>query len=381
MPFALPSRVAATCQPGCQDASCCSQKEECQFAMKTRFLILLYFIFSAVPLCGRPKIDTIVMKNGDHWTCEIKRLEEGVLYAGVDYVDGTISVDWSKVARLESSQLFLVKTQAGFIYTGTLKTPETPADEPVKIEITEAPSQQVVLARKEIVEVGQTSETFWRRFSGSINGGLIFSKSNSNTQYNLSSQLKYVRARWSAQASYSTALSSSEGATTTTRNQLTISAERNLRWNNWYYAGLADFLQSSSQGIDLQTSVGAGIGRYLKNTNRARIALTGGLAWQGTNYVPSGGLPDNQNLIAALISTRVQAFKFKKTNLNLSASLLPALSQPGRVRFNTNIIYSIEIFNHFWWNFTFYGNWDNRPPATLSGSDYGSSSGTSYTFP
>lgn len=349
--------------------------------MKTRFLILLYFTISAVPLCGRPKIDTIVMKNGDHWTCEIKRLEEGVLYAGVDYVDGTISVDWSKVARLESSQLFLVKTQAGFIYTGTLKTPETPADEPVKIEITEAPSQQVVLARKEIVEVGQTSETFWRRFSGSINGGLIFSKSNSNTQYNLSSQLKYVRARWSAQASYSTALSSSEGATTTTRNQLTISAERNLRWNNWYYAGLADFLQSSSQGIDLQTSVGAGIGRYLKNTNRARIALTGGLAWQGTNYVPSGGLPDNQNLIAALISTRVQAFKFKKTNLNLSASLLPALSQPGRVRFNTNIIYSIEIFNHFWWNFTFYGNWDNRPPATLSGSDYGSSSGTSYTFP
>src|SRR5512136_2017539 len=99
--------------------------------MKTRVLILFYFFFFAAPLCGRPKIDKIVMKNGDHWTCEIKRLEEGVLYAGIDYVDGTISVQWSKVARLESSQLFLVKTQGGVIYTGTLKTPETPADEPV----------------------------------------------------------------------------------------------------------------------------------------------------------------------------------------------------------------------------------------------------------
>ena len=27
-----------------------------------------------------------------------------------------------------------------------------------------------------------------------------------------------------------------------------------------------------------------------------------------------------------------------------------------------------------------YGNWDNRPPANFSGSDYGSSSGLSWTF-
>ena len=33
--------------------------------------------------------------------------------SGLDYVDGTISVDWSKVARLESSQLFIVKEENG----------------------------------------------------------------------------------------------------------------------------------------------------------------------------------------------------------------------------------------------------------------------------
>jgi hypothetical protein len=30
------------------------------------------------------------------------------LSVSLDYVSGTISVDWSKVARLESSQLFVV---------------------------------------------------------------------------------------------------------------------------------------------------------------------------------------------------------------------------------------------------------------------------------
>ena len=30
--------------------------------------------------------------------------------------------------------------------------------------------------------------------------------------------------------------------------------------------------------------------------------------------------------------------------------------------------------------FLFYGNWDNQPSPTLSGSDYGTSSGLSWTF-
>jgi hypothetical protein len=46
-------------------------------------------------------------------TCEIKGLDAGVLYVSFDYIDGTTSVDWSKVARLESQQLFIVKTENG----------------------------------------------------------------------------------------------------------------------------------------------------------------------------------------------------------------------------------------------------------------------------
>jgi hypothetical protein len=32
------------------------------------------------------------------------------------------------------------------------------------------------------------------------------------------------------------------------------------------------------------------------------------------------------------------------------------------------------------WNFTFYGNWDNRPPPGFTRSDYGTTSGLSWTF-
>src|SRR6478672_8462005 len=103
--------------------------------MNARFRLLTLVLLFAIPLYARDKTDVMVMTNGDRLTCEVKGLEGGVLYVSFDYVDGTALVDWSKVARLESKQLFVVKTVNGAFYTGRLKTPDTPADQPVKIQV------------------------------------------------------------------------------------------------------------------------------------------------------------------------------------------------------------------------------------------------------
>jgi hypothetical protein len=230
------------------------------------------------------------------------------------------------------------------------------------------------------VGLGQTSEAFWHRFSVSISSGLNFSKSNNNTQYNFGSEASYMRPRWSAKANFTSALSGSEGSTTSTWNQLSLGGYRLLRWDNWFYAGLGSFLQSSQQGIQLQTTAGGGIGRFIKNTNRARISMMGGLAYQGTNYELNSNPQDLESVAAGLISGDVRVFIFKKMNLQVTANLIPALSQPGRVRFGTNATYSIQLISNLWWTLQFYGNWDNRPPANFSGSNYGASSGITWTF-
>ncbi len=342
------------------------------------------FLFSALilttPLFARTNTDVLVMKNGDRMTCQVKGLDEGVLYVSFDYIDGTASVQWSKVARLQSNQLFIVKTQDGSVYTGTLDTPETPVGEPVKIQILETPEKEVALDLPKIVGMSETSEKFWQRFNGQLSFGVIYSKGNESTQYNLGSQAEYLRERWSAQASLSSTLSSSSGTSASTRNLLDLSGNHLLPWNNYFYAGLGSFLQSSAQGITLQTTAGGGLGRYLKNSNRAKISLLAGLAWQGTNYRPSIVPVGNQNLAAAVIAADVNLFRFNKSNLSVTATLLPALSEPGRVRFNTNATYYIKLVSNLSWNVSFYGNWDNRPPVGFSGSDYGSSSGVSWTF-
>ena len=55
-------------------------------------------------------------------------------------------------------------------------------------------------------------------------------------------------------------------------------------------------------------------------------------------------------------------------------------SEPGRVFFTTNASYYIKITGNLSWNISFYGNWDNRPPGNLPGSNYGTSSGLAWTF-
>src|ERR1700678_1435819 len=333
-----------------------------------------------MPLFAQENTDVIVMKNGDRWTCEIKGLSGGVLSVKLDYVDGTVAVQWSQVAHLESNRLFLVKTESGAVYTGKVSTTGTSNDPPIEIEIPDVPGKEVEVAQREIIKLSQTSEGFWHRFDGAINTGLLYSKGNESTQYNLSSQVAYTRERWSSELLFSSSLASNSGANLTTRNQTDLNTLRLLRWNNWFYAGTASFLQSSVQGINLQTTLGAGVGRYLKNTNRASIYVLGGLGWQNVGYGQNSGDHQAQNTAVGFVASQVKLFKFKKTNLDVSASLLPAITESGRVHFNTNAVYFVKIINDLSWNFSFYGSWDSRPPATLPKSDYGTSSGLSWTF-
>ncbi len=348
--------------------------------MKIAAVIVLLALLPATPLKARDKSDVLVMNNGDRLTCQIKGLQAGVLYVSFDYIKGTTEVDWLKVNHLESKQLFLVKTGPGNSYIGTLSTAETEEARPVYIEVVESPDQKTELRRRDVVQIDQTDTNFWRRFNGEIDSGLIFSKANSNTQYSLSSDVSYPRERWSAGGSFTSSLTANTGATTSTRNDGMLYYRHLMRWNNWFYTGVGSLLQSTEQDIALQSNIGGGIGRYLKNTNHARIGVFGGFAYQNTRYTQTAFSQPSQNTSAGMLGVSADLFKFNKTNLTITASVFPAINRPGRVYNTLNATYWMKFWSNFTWNISFYGNWDNQPPPTFSGSDYGTSTGLGWTF-
>ena len=349
--------------------------------MNIRAVIFTCMVLFSSSLFAREKTDVIVMKNGDRITCEIKGLSAGVLSIRLSYVEGIVGLQWAQVAHMESNQLFLVQTEDGTVYTGKLSTVATSGERPMSIQIASGPEKEVAISQHQLVKLDETAEGFRQRLNGTISTGIQYSKGNQTTQYNVASEVEYPRERWSGQASINSSFASSSGAgSVATRNQGDLSVKRLLRWNNWFYSGTGDFLQSSVQAINLQSTLGAGIGHYLLNSNQASLYVLGGFAWQNAQYNANRPGYGAQNAASALVSTELKIFRFKKTDLDISAVVLPGISEPGRVRTNVNASYYLRFLGELRWNLSFYGNWDNQPPPTLSGSDYGTTSGLSWRF-
>ena len=335
----------------------------------------------AVSVSARTKTDVVVMTNGDRFTCEIKRLERGVLYASFKYADGTVLLEWSQVARVESTQLFIVHVQDGSIYEGTIRTSDTSPQQVVKLEVLEEAGKKDLLPQDKVVELAPTSESIFRRLSGNLDTGLIYTKGNDTAQYNAGGALRVRGEHWRVAGDFISTFSRSSGADAATRNQTRVWARRLIGGKRaWYYSGAAEFLQSSQQGINLQTIFGGGIGRFLKDSNSTRMAITADLAVQQTNYATADADENQPRTLAAMINWDLHLFRFKKTAFDVTMSVLPALNDAGRVYSYLNSAYSIQVINNLWFKLSFYGNWDTRPPKNFAGSDYGMSSSISYSF-
>src|SRR5215469_3270801 len=293
--------------------------------MNIRSIVFTSTLLLTLPVFAATKEDVVIMKNGDHFTCQIKGLSGGLLAIETDYIDGKIYLQWSQVAHLDSKGLFLVKTESGVVYMGKVSTTGETKDPPIQVEPPETPGKEVEIPQGKIINLTPTAESFWHRLNGAINTGSIYAKGNESYQYNISTQVAYIRERWSTQSNFNSSFSTSSGASLSTRNQVDLGFMKLLRWNNWFYGGSGGFLQSSVQQISLQTTVGGGIGRYLKNTSRTSISVLGGFGWQNVRYEANAFNLNTQNIAVGFVNTQIKLFKFKKTNLDASASVIPAL--------------------------------------------------------
>jgi hypothetical protein len=335
----------------------------------------------AASLFARQHSDVIVLQNGDRITGEIKGLASGIVRIDLDYVDGALAVNWAKVVRVESPQLFIIQTQDGTVYTGSLLTiGDSSTSRMLTIKVDDAGQTQVGIDRSMVVRMDETSENIFRPLSGAVDLGVVYTKGNNATQYNLGAELEYRRERWGLESSLSSNLSANSGSKTATYNEVNLAAYRLLPWKNYYYSAFGGFLQSSAQGIDLRRRGGIGAGRYFKNTNRVRMSMLLGPVWQHVNYRTVIVPVASQQIYGAAILTNLNIFLFKKTNLTLRSTVAPALSESGRLFADTDLSYYWKIFGDLSWNVSFYGNWDTRPPPTFAGTDYGYSSGIKWTF-
>ena len=84
---------------------------------------MLIIGFLSLSAQAAPKTDIIIFKNGDKLTGEIKSLKRGKLSFNTDAM-GTISIEWDKIAHIESLQYIQIETSSGARYFGRLELTE-----------------------------------------------------------------------------------------------------------------------------------------------------------------------------------------------------------------------------------------------------------------
>lgn len=338
-----------------------------------RLLILCLFLISSTAFAGsRKKTDVVYMKNGDKITCEIRSLEKGQLTVKPDYTNSNINIDWTKVDHLESTQDFIVRDPQGNLYSGTLSGKAG--------ALTVLQPTATTLPHDLVVEIEPIGETFLKRLRGNIDFGLGFAQSNSQKNLSLQSGITYQSEKHIFSLRSSSQFTSQKETTDTNESTAQISFFRQLRESNWYGGALTNFLSSSQQQIDLQTTIGGAIAKRAIFTNRTNLNLIGGLGYTIERDATENTSSSRQHSFDAALAMQYSTFRFDSTTFDTTLWVYPGLSTPGRVRMTLNQDVYYKFLSDFYFRMSFYDNYDNQPVVGAPANNLGVTTSVGWSF-
>jgi len=333
--------------------------------------------FSHAPLAAKSTDDVVVMKNGDKFTGEIKKLENGVLYFKAAYMVDAVQLDWARVARLESKDHFNVFFSSGKRVIGAIEL--EPEPQPAKSSFAvQSGGAEIRAPEAEIVSLAPVEESFWAQLTGSIDYGLTFTGGSDTTQSSLSGNVAYAAEKWRAQMSASSVLNYESGAKTSGRNTLSLLYLKSIS-DRWYEGLTANLLTSDQQDLTLRITTGGAIGRDFLRSGTASLLVLGGVAFSREKYSVTSE-QSNRNEAEAQFRALFSKYVFRRLQFNGQFDVSPNLTTLGRVRLSMESNLKIELIRNLYWKLSLYENYDNRPPVNAPKNDVGTSTSFGWKF-
>jgi hypothetical protein len=338
------------------------------------FFVFLAAISSILPASAREKTDLVILKNGDHITCEVKSMERGMLTVKTDPMS-TVEIKWQEVKSITSKFLFTIHDTQGQIYVGTLQ----PAANEQFVDVEGLQGEWIAyLDPLSIVTIQGLEGSRWRRFSGSADLGYSFTKASDRTQFNFSGDVMYRTERYSGQLAYSSTLGTSKGETDADRKSLTLVGTRQFS-GKWLAYSQASYEHNLELQLDRRLSLLAGPGYRITHSNRSMITAMAAAAFTRESYYGE----DIRKNAEGFFGIDAQFFKLYSPKFDIVNQFvfIPNFSTRGRRRMELNSKLRIEILKDFFVTLTFYDSYDSKPPSeTATGNDYGFTTGLSWSL-
>ena len=261
----------------------------------------------------------MVLLNGDRITGEVKELAYGQLKFSTDDM-GTLYIEWSKIASLTTAQ---------------------------QLQVELADGRRVF---------GQAPEAGVSRGALSLRGGAPAGAVVVPMEVPLTSQ---------------------DGGRASQRAALVGTRERFMP-DRYYRESALEFTRNQELGLDLRSLVSLSFGRYLIQDQGHEWRAGIGLAASAER----GYDGNRRESLEAQFSSSVRLFNFDSPQLNLVAglTLLPSLSDTGRLRGESSLKLRRELAPDLFLEFGFYDSYDNRPAEGAEKNDWSVVTSLGYTF-
>jgi putative salt-induced outer membrane protein YdiY len=342
-----------------------------------RFALAAFLLMIPGGASSAARKDSVLMKNGDHLTGEVKKLENGILYIDLNYVSGSIGLDWSQVDRMESTGVYQITLQDGTHLVGTLQKVQIDKAAEKNVAIN-AESRLLQVPASEVVDVESQQRNFWRQLRGNVSLGASYTSGNSQTALNSDDNVNYRAKLWAAGASYTSSFSGQSGSSETNLQEVQAAGERYFGRNSFVFA-LSDFLHSSQQQLNLRSTLGGAYGEYWVRTNEHTLRWFGGIVYTHEDFQSGSSQPTQQN-VEGLVGAQYELFYFDRYALQSQLLLFPGLSDFGRIRATTKSTLRVKLRNNFSLSFSLWDNYDSRPPVTAKKNELGVSTNVGWTF-
>jgi hypothetical protein len=337
------------------------------------FLIGAFFAIGALPSSAASKTDTVIFINGDKLTGEVKSLKRGQLNLNTE-ATGTIGIEWDKISSIESKQRIQIETSAGIRYFGNLRRSETNAH--IIVVTDNGPQTLETMSISTMTPIEGGGLHAW---DVDLSVGYDFAKAGGVKHATFGVNMDFRSLIRIESLRFSTVVTDSDSQDSSKRTNLGLQHTR-LWSRRWFTTTSLTFDQNDELGLNLRSSIGAGVGRYVVQSNTMLLSLEGGVQFSQEDLIAE---EEDTGSLEAAFTANWDWFLFEDPELDWSTriQLFPSLTESGRVRGELDTTLAWEIIGDLKWAFSLYGSWDNQPQSPDgASSDYGVNTALAYDF-
>jgi putative salt-induced outer membrane protein YdiY len=351
-----------------------------------RRILALTLAFSALP-CFNVFADHVVLKNGDSLSGTILKSDGENLTLKSEFA-GEVKIQWAAIEQLSSSNPLYIQLRDGQVIHGTVSTTQGRIEVQTKETGLVSTSREAIqIIRSESEHAAYLAEVERLRnpklsdlWSGSADAGLSLTRGNSETTtVAAGAQAARTTTRDKISLYFATLYAKNN---TTGESLITASSVRGgIRYDfnlsdRVFAFGLSDIEYDKFQQLDLRLVLGGGLGYHAVKSDRTRLDLFGGGAFNQEYFSTGEDRKSGELLLGEELNYKLSS----STSLAQRLVVYPNLSEIGefRIAFDTTAV--TKLSKNFGWQITLSDRYLSNPIPGIKKNDLLLSTGIRLTF-